>query len=63
MFSSLEMPKADLWVLFAIVSTVIGYIAKTYFTYVFSYQSDLLNLFGISNVVVHFCYVKAMMNV
>ncbi|GLT68733.1 hypothetical protein SLA2020_409380 [Shorea laevis] len=32
-FSSVERPKADLWVLFAIVSTVIGYIAKTYFTF------------------------------
>ncbi|KAM7251152.1 hypothetical protein ACFE04_023035 [Oxalis oulophora] len=32
-FSSLEMPSADLWVIFAIVSTVIGYCAKTYFTF------------------------------
>ncbi|GAV82810.1 DUF3754 domain-containing protein [Cephalotus follicularis] len=32
-FGSLEMPKADLWVIFAIVSTVIGYCAKTYFTF------------------------------
>ncbi|XP_022751832.1 uncharacterized protein LOC111300466 [Durio zibethinus] len=32
-FSSLEMPKADLWVIFAILSTVIGYCAKTYFTF------------------------------
>ncbi|KAJ8773074.1 hypothetical protein K2173_028251 [Erythroxylum novogranatense] len=31
--SSLEMPKADLWVIFAVVSTVIGYCAKTYFTF------------------------------
>lgn len=31
--SSLEMPSADFWVVFAIVSTVIGYIAKTYFTF------------------------------
>lgn len=29
---SLDMPKADLWVMFAILSTVIGYCAKTYFT-------------------------------
>nr|XP_027102091.1 uncharacterized protein LOC113723024 isoform X2 [Coffea arabica] len=29
---SLEVPKADLWVIFAIVSTVLGYCAKTYFT-------------------------------
>nr|GMC46216.1 Chromosome partition protein like [Ipomoea batatas] len=29
---SVELPKADLWVMFAILSTVIGYIAKTYFT-------------------------------
>ncbi|CAL5370351.1 unnamed protein product [Camellia sinensis] len=29
---SLDMPKADLWVIFAILSTVIGYCAKTYFT-------------------------------
>ncbi|GKV44374.1 hypothetical protein SLEP1_g51567 [Rubroshorea leprosula] len=49
-FSSVERPTADLWVLFAIVSTVVGYIAKTYFTYVFSYQSDLVNLFVIGNV-------------
>lgn len=33
---SLEMPKADLWVIFAIVSTVLGYCAKIYFTYVSS---------------------------
>ncbi|KAE9449033.1 hypothetical protein C3L33_19076, partial [Rhododendron williamsianum] len=30
---SLDMPKADLWVMFAILSTVIGYCAKTYFTF------------------------------
>ncbi|KDP41865.1 hypothetical protein JCGZ_26883 [Jatropha curcas] len=30
---SVEMPKADLWVIFAVLSTVIGYIAKTYFTF------------------------------
>ena len=30
--SSLEMPKADLWVMIAVLSTVIGYCAKTYFT-------------------------------
>ena len=29
---SVEMPKADLWVIFAVLSTVIGYCAKTYFT-------------------------------
>ncbi|KAL0450850.1 UNVERIFIED_CONTAM: hypothetical protein Slati_1641400 [Sesamum latifolium] len=29
---SLEMPKADLWVMFAVLSTVIGYCAKIYFT-------------------------------
>ncbi|KAG7981528.1 hypothetical protein I3843_04G000800 [Carya illinoinensis] len=32
-FGSLEMPKADLWVIFAVLSTVIGYCAKTYFTF------------------------------
>lgn len=32
-FSSLEMPNADLWVIFAVVSTVFGYCAKTYFTF------------------------------
>ncbi|XP_050270623.1 uncharacterized protein LOC126714495 isoform X2 [Quercus robur] len=32
-FSSLEMPKADMWVMFAVLSTVIGYCAKTYFTF------------------------------
>ncbi|XP_015570882.1 uncharacterized protein LOC8273090 [Ricinus communis] len=31
--SSLEMPKADLWVIFAVLSAVIGYFAKTYFTF------------------------------
>ncbi|XP_057437613.1 uncharacterized protein LOC130729793 [Lotus japonicus] len=31
--SSLEMPTADWWVIFAVVSTVIGYCAKTYFTF------------------------------
>ncbi|XP_059640094.1 uncharacterized protein LOC132282436 [Cornus florida] len=30
---SLDMPKGDLWVMFAILSTVIGYCAKTYFTF------------------------------
>ncbi|KAF7129712.1 hypothetical protein RHSIM_Rhsim10G0001100 [Rhododendron simsii] len=30
---SLDMPKADLWVMFAILSTVIGYSAKTYFMF------------------------------
>ncbi|KAG6785304.1 hypothetical protein POTOM_011034 [Populus tomentosa] len=29
---SVEMPKADLWVIFAVLSTVVGYCAKTYFT-------------------------------
>ncbi|GMY12965.1 DUF3754 domain-containing protein, partial [Fagus crenata] len=32
-FSSLEMPNADFWVIFAVVSTVFGYCAKTYFTF------------------------------
>ncbi|XP_021823048.1 uncharacterized protein LOC110764390 isoform X1 [Prunus avium] len=31
--TSLEMPKVDLWVIFAIISTVIGYCAKTYFSF------------------------------
>ncbi|KAH6813830.1 aminopeptidase, partial [Perilla frutescens var. frutescens] len=30
---SVEMPKADLWVMFAILSTVLGYCAKIYFTF------------------------------
>ncbi|CAI9777224.1 unnamed protein product [Fraxinus pennsylvanica] len=30
---SVEKPKADIWVMFAVLSTVIGYIAKTYFTF------------------------------
>ncbi|XP_038874654.1 uncharacterized protein LOC120067213 [Benincasa hispida] len=30
---SVEMPKADFWVIFAVLSTVIGYCAKTYFTF------------------------------
>uniref|UniRef100_A0A0A0L8T5 Aminopeptidase n=1 Tax=Cucumis sativus TaxID=3659 RepID=A0A0A0L8T5_CUCSA len=30
---SIEMPKADFWVIFAVLSTVIGYCAKTYFTF------------------------------
>ncbi|XP_009761548.1 uncharacterized protein LOC107796264 isoform X1 [Nicotiana tabacum] len=30
---SLELPKADIWVIFAVLSTVIGYCAKTYFTF------------------------------
>ncbi|KAK4417959.1 hypothetical protein Salat_2208600 [Sesamum alatum] len=30
---SVEMPKADLWVMFAVLSTVIGYCAKIYFTF------------------------------
>ncbi|XP_044501321.1 uncharacterized protein LOC123222750 isoform X2 [Mangifera indica] len=31
--SSLEMNERDLWVIFAVLSTVIGYCAKTYFTF------------------------------
>ncbi|XP_020214699.1 uncharacterized protein LOC109798733 [Cajanus cajan] len=31
--SSLEMPTADWWVIIAVLSTVIGYCAKTYFTF------------------------------
>ncbi|XP_009782799.1 uncharacterized protein LOC107804526 [Nicotiana tabacum] len=31
--TSLDMPEADLWVLFAILSTIIGYCAKIYFTF------------------------------
>ncbi|MCD7468595.1 hypothetical protein HAX54_006959 [Datura stramonium] len=31
--TSLDMPQADAWVLFAILSTVIGYCAKIYFTF------------------------------
>ncbi|CAK9166176.1 unnamed protein product [Ilex paraguariensis] len=30
---SLDVPKADVWVIFVILSTVIGYCAKTYFTF------------------------------
>lgn len=30
--TSVEMPKADPWVIIAILSTVVGYCAKTYFT-------------------------------
>ncbi|XP_022989635.1 uncharacterized protein LOC111486658 [Cucurbita maxima] len=30
---SIEMPKADFWVIFAVLSTVIGYCAKTYFSF------------------------------
>ncbi|KAH0984815.1 hypothetical protein GBA52_011992 [Prunus armeniaca] len=30
---SIEMPKADFWVIFAVLSTVIGYCAKIYFTF------------------------------
>ncbi|CAM8985132.1 unnamed protein product [Rhodiola kirilowii] len=31
--SSLEMPQADLWVIIAVISAVVGYCAKTYFTF------------------------------
>ncbi|KAK4772480.1 hypothetical protein SAY86_014255 [Trapa natans] len=31
--SSLEIPNADFWVILAVLSTVIGYCAKTYFTF------------------------------
>ncbi|KAA8548300.1 hypothetical protein F0562_004729 [Nyssa sinensis] len=30
---SIDTPKADLWVIFAVLSAVIGYFAKTYFTF------------------------------
>ncbi|XP_052303068.1 uncharacterized protein LOC7466307 isoform X2 [Populus trichocarpa] len=33
MSGSVEMLKADLWVIFAVLSTVVGYCAKTYFTF------------------------------
>ncbi|XP_052138966.1 uncharacterized protein LOC127757491 [Oryza glaberrima] len=33
LFGSLEMPKADIWVVIAILSGVIGYCAKIYFTF------------------------------
>ncbi|KAA3455901.1 aminopeptidase [Gossypium australe] len=33
LFSSLQMPEADLWVIFAILSAVIGYCAKIYFSF------------------------------
>ncbi|XP_031489470.1 uncharacterized protein LOC116257020 [Nymphaea colorata] len=33
LFSSLEMPKADIWVIVAILSGLVGYCAKTYFTF------------------------------
>ncbi|KAK9925595.1 hypothetical protein M0R45_033914 [Rubus argutus] len=32
-FTSIETTKVDLWVIFAILSTVIGYCAKTYFSF------------------------------
>jgi hypothetical protein len=35
---SVEMPKADLWVIFAVLSTVVGYCAKTYFTLSLSFS-------------------------
>lgn len=40
--SSVEMPKADLWVIFAVLSTVIGYCAKTYFTLSVSFSLSLV---------------------
>lgn len=30
--SSLEMPKADIWVVIAVLSGVVGYCAKVYFS-------------------------------
>lgn len=41
---SVEMPKADPWVIFAVLSTVIGYIAKTYFTLSISFWFLLYGL-------------------
>jgi hypothetical protein len=44
-FGSVEMPKGDLWVIFAILSTVIGYFAKTYFTLSTSIYFTAINFF------------------
>jgi len=33
LFTSLEMPKADFWVVFAIISGLVGYCAKIYFSF------------------------------
>ncbi|RVX06977.1 hypothetical protein CK203_015010 [Vitis vinifera] len=41
---SLDMPKADLWVIIAILSTLIGYCAKTYFTDYMAKQLLMLDL-------------------
>ncbi|OWM71385.1 uncharacterized protein LOC116194184 [Punica granatum] len=50
-FGSVEMPKADLWVIFAVLSTVIGYCAKTYFTFT-------ANLAGYQNLITRSMYDK-----
>ncbi|GMN57382.1 hypothetical protein TIFTF001_026486 [Ficus carica] len=51
--SSLEMPKADLWVMIAVLSTVIGYCAKTYFTSILQRAKPIepINFIGISIMV------------
>ncbi|XP_047150870.1 uncharacterized protein LOC124822842 [Vigna umbellata] len=57
--SSLEMPSADWWVIIAVLSTVIGYIAKTYFTAAVGAKncqcsSDLRLLIIVKEVIVSF---------
>ncbi|KAL6139625.1 hypothetical protein ACLB2K_057927 [Fragaria x ananassa] len=49
--SSLEMPNADFWVIIAVLSTVIGYCAKIYF----SFQQ---NLAAYQNLITHSMYDK-----
>ncbi|KAJ9189786.1 hypothetical protein P3X46_001040 [Hevea brasiliensis] len=49
--NSLGVPMADLWVLFAVISTVIGYFAKIYFTY----QQSLATY---QYLITHFLYDK-----
>ncbi|KAK3003358.1 hypothetical protein RJ639_020178 [Escallonia herrerae] len=59
---SLDMPQADLWVMFAILSTVIGYCAKIYFTQVLSYLSLMFqqNMAAYQNLITQSMYDKQM---
>ncbi|CAD6253725.1 unnamed protein product [Miscanthus lutarioriparius] len=51
LIGSLEMPKADIWVVTAILSGLIGYCAKTYFTF-------QANMVGYQNLITKSMYDK-----
>lgn len=54
MLTSVEMPKSDPWVIIAILSTVLGYCAKTYFTLSsFAFFLSLPSFFIVKRIVAY----------